>query len=68
GGKPQVGVAAAAAAVGRAEPVAGQAAALRREPAPGYARPAIDDRHEEPAADDEDLRMEIPAFLRRQAN
>ncbi|QIE57657.1 cell division protein FtsZ [Pikeienuella piscinae] len=56
-----------AAALGRAEPAAAQAVA-RRDPAPSYGRPVIDERHEEPADDDEDLRMEIPAFLRRQAN
>ncbi|WP_340109505.1 cell division protein FtsZ [Pikeienuella sp. HZG-20] len=56
---------------GRIAPLPAQApaAAARREPAPrGYTRPVIDERHEEPAEDDEDLRMEIPAFLRRQAN
>ncbi|MEO0360876.1 MAG: hypothetical protein AAF322_07195, partial [Pseudomonadota bacterium] len=46
-----------------AEQPAGPAAA----PSPGP-RLARDERHEDMAEDDEDLRMEIPAFLRRQAN
>ena len=51
----------------------GGAAAAKREPAPFLAQPAQRQDREEEADDgrqdtEEDLRMEIPAFLRRQAN
>lgn len=56
---------------GRVEPSRAQqpAAAVRREPAPNtYSRSAPEQSHDDAVEDDEDLRMEIPAFLRRQAN
>ena len=51
----------------------GGAAAAKREPAPFLAQPAARQDRGEDAEDarqdtEEDLRMEIPAFLRRQAN
>ena len=52
----------------RTRDVAPAPAAPRREPEAETRRPQREIDHDDGAEEDEDLRMEIPAFLRRQAN
>ncbi|MEX2519286.1 MAG: cell division protein FtsZ [Paracoccaceae bacterium] len=73
GGRGRDGAQPGGMAMGRAEPAAGHAStrvatALRRDPDAAPGRAPREERREDSVEDDEDMRMEIPAFLRRQAN